>query len=179
MTKQSVELSRFLKDSRWIWLPQTNNLNQYGDFRAVFSLTEPADTKLYISADSHYAVYLNGALLPAAQYPDYPNYKVVDVLDISTWVRPGENVLAVVGYHQGEDSSVYRLGDPGLLFGREKNRFYIATRPFCAAPVPLIAAVRWSAFPDSFLFPSAIGRQGRMAGKKAAIKWVRIGFPSG
>lgn len=116
MTKQSVELSRFLKDSRWIWLPQTNNLNQYGDFRAVFSLTEPADTKLYISADSHYAVYLNGALLPAAQYPDYPNYKVVDVLDISTWVRPGENVLAVVGYHQGEDSSVYRLGDPGLLF---------------------------------------------------------------
>lgn len=116
MTEQNVELSRFLEKSRWIWLPKEDNLNQYGDFRATFSLTDQENTCLYISADSHYAVYLNGMLLPASQYPDYPNYKVVDVLDISRWVQPGENVLAIVGYHQGEDSSVYRLGNPGLLF---------------------------------------------------------------
>lgn len=116
MTDQNVELSRYLKKSRWIWLPKEDNLNQYGDFRTVFSVADREGTRLYISADSQYAVYLNGMLLPASQYADYPDYKVVDVLDISPWLRQGENVLAIVGYHQGEDSSVYRLGNPGVLF---------------------------------------------------------------
>lgn len=116
MTDQNVELSCFLKKSRWVWLPKEDNLNQYGDFRAVFSVAEPEGTRLFISADSQYAVYLNGSLLPFSQYPDYPAYKVVDVLEISGWLHPGENVLAIVGYHQGEDSSVYRRGNPGVLF---------------------------------------------------------------
>jgi len=116
MTNQNTELSHYLAKSQWIWLPKEDNLNQYGDFRVTFSLSTKENTRLYISADSQYAVYLNGVLIPASQYPDYPNYKVVDVLDVSRWVRSGENVLAIVGYHQGEDSSVYRLGNPGLLF---------------------------------------------------------------
>jgi len=134
MTDRNAELSCFLKESRWIWLPKEDNLNQYGDFRVCFSVETPEETRLYISADSNYAVYLNGRLLPASQYPDYPNYKVVDVLDLSERLRSGENVLAIVGYHQGEDSSVYRLGHPGLLFAVWQGERLIARsdeRVFC------------------------------------------------
>ena len=55
------------------------------------------------------ALCRDGKPLAASQYADYPNYKVYDEVDITDLVNVGDNVLAVIGYAQGEDSSVYRL----------------------------------------------------------------------
>ena len=101
--------------ARWIWLPLPEQVNQYGDFRQTFTLPETVTSvRLHISADSRYAAFINGKELPASQVADYPQYKVYDTVDITAWVRPGENAVAVLGYSQGEDSSVYRLGRRAL-----------------------------------------------------------------
>lgn len=105
-----------LQNARWIWLPE-EGINQYADFRQSFTLPEsPGMVTLYISADSRYAVYINGCHVPASQYADYPHYKVYDTVDITDYVHAGSNVLAVVGYFQGEDCSVYRVGQAGVWF---------------------------------------------------------------
>lgn len=103
------------KCARWIWA-ETEENNQYVEFRCEFFLRDVKPMKLWISVDSRYAVYLNGLYVPGFQYADYPKYKVYDELDITHAVRPGKNVLAIVGYYQGESSSVYLHGQAGLIF---------------------------------------------------------------
>lgn len=117
MQLRNHRLTDRLSSAKWIWLPGESDVNQYVDFRCPFQLASgTADTHLYISADSKYAIYINGTLLPASQYADYPFYKTADEIDISSFVKNGENILSVIGYYQGEDSSVYRLGPAGLIF---------------------------------------------------------------
>ena len=103
--------------ARWIWHQPSEGLNCYADFRRTFCL--PANggkVTLYISADARYTAFVNGKPLAASQYADYPNYKVYDEVDITDLVSVGDNVLAVIGYAQGEDSSVYRLEKAGVWF---------------------------------------------------------------
>ena len=116
-----------LDRARWIWLPLPEQINQYGDFRQAFTLPETVGSvRLHISADSRYAAFINGGELLASQFADYPAYKAYDTMDITALVHPGENVLAVLGYCQGEDSSVYRLGTPGVIFAVEADGAVVA-----------------------------------------------------
>lgn len=101
--------------AHWIWA-ESEQTNQYVDFRSEFFISNVNLVKLMISADSRYAVFVNGEYVPGFQYADYPNYKVYDELDITDKVKPGKNVLSIVGYYQGESSSVYFKGRAGLLF---------------------------------------------------------------
>lgn len=102
----------------WLWLPEGESVNQYAEFRKEFSIDTLTSEKamLHISADSRYVAYLNGEYLPLSQFADYPNYKVYDSFDISKNLKKGKNALCVIAYYQGEDSSVYRRGDAGLMF---------------------------------------------------------------
>lgn len=103
--------------ARWIWHEPSVGLNCYADFRRPFDLpAESGKVTLFISADSRYTAFVNGKALTASQYADYSTYKVYDEVDITDLVQKGENVLAVVGYAQGEDSSVYRLEQAGVWF---------------------------------------------------------------
>src|SRR3990172_7455149 len=105
--------------AEWLWIPEEEHLpNQYAQFRHEFILDGPADgkAKLFISADSDYAVWLNGELAGFGQYDDYPDDKVYDALSVDAMLRPGRNILCVSVYYQGEGSSQYIKGDPGLIY---------------------------------------------------------------
>lgn len=102
-------------NARWIW-DKAEEINQYVDFRSEFYIHNTDRVQLIISVDSRYAVFVNGEYVPGFQYADYPNYKVYDELDITDRVNIGKNVLSIVGYYQGESSSVYYKGRAGLIF---------------------------------------------------------------
>ena len=119
--------NRYLQKAKWIWTTDFTTINQYADFRLPFCLPEVfSRVQLLISADSHYAACVNGQMVPASQYADYPAYKVYDSVDITDMLHSGENVLTVIGYCQNEDSSVYRCGKPGILFAVEADDVLIA-----------------------------------------------------
>ncbi|HZJ83676.1 MAG TPA: family 78 glycoside hydrolase catalytic domain [Clostridia bacterium] len=88
------------------------------EFRHEFNLHHIGehDYKLYISADTDYVVWLNGSFLACGQYSDYPQDKVYDVLDVKSFIRTGKNALCVLVYYQGESSSTYLKGEPGLWY---------------------------------------------------------------
>ena len=102
--------------ARWIWTAPTEEPNQYAAFRQSFSWSGESAVQLYISADSQFAAFINGQHIPLSQYADYPADKVYEQADINDQLHPGVNVLCILGYCQGESSSVYRRGQPGLLF---------------------------------------------------------------
>lgn len=105
--------------ARWIWPASMNGKpNQY--VQVLHELELPAesrgDAELAISADTNYAVWMNGEFAGFGQWSDYPDDKTFDLVDLKAWARPGANRLCILAWYQGESSSQYRQGDAGLLY---------------------------------------------------------------
>jgi len=115
-----------------------SNLNEYVEFLHEFYVSSTDvnvdNTILYISADSDYAVFLNGKFINCGQYDDFPDRKVYDVLDLSYNLQHGKNVLAIAVYYQGEGSFQYKKGNPGLIYllkRGDKEICYSSSQTLC------------------------------------------------
>ncbi|MCQ2431497.1 MAG: hypothetical protein MJ175_02710 [Clostridia bacterium] len=104
--------------SKWLWNQRYKSAeNQYLDFYENFRLETPAEKYiLHISADSNYAVYVNGKLAAFGQYADYENYKIYDTVDLSGMFRPGDNELKITVHSTGRNFSTYRIAQPGIIY---------------------------------------------------------------
>ena len=102
-------------DSKWIWPACEAGRDQYAEFYQAFDM-RAAKAELRISADSNYAVYVNGVLAASDQYPDFPHYKVYDVLSLTPYCRQGANHLAIVVWHYGGSNMSYVPGRAALRY---------------------------------------------------------------
>ncbi len=108
-----------MKKAQWIWQNREPKADEHADFFCRFEYTPNASGEravIKISADSDYALYLNGALVDFGQYADFPYYKVFDEIDVTDKLSEGENTLAVEAWYFGEHTSTYYKGDAGLWF---------------------------------------------------------------
>lgn len=110
-----LTMNEIFNNAMMLWNGQ-DGVNQYLRFIHSFNLSKTEHLKLFITADTNYAVWLNGHFAGAGQYADYPDYKVYDEMDVSDYAKTGENRLCILGYSANEDSSVTRKGQPGVLF---------------------------------------------------------------
>lgn len=109
-------MSDFLKEARWIWCNDHPLADEYGEFVETFSYNG-GSALLNISADSNYAVYLNGELIAFGQYADFPYDKVYDSIDITAHCHKGKNRLGIMVWYYGiSDSQVYYPGKAALLY---------------------------------------------------------------
>ncbi len=98
--------------------PVDNNLrNRHILFRKSFEVTEAKNARVFVTADDYYKLYLNGEFVgqgPAAGTPEHTYYNEIDV---SRFIKPGHNVIAVHTYYQGLVNRVWVSGDNrhGLL----------------------------------------------------------------
>ncbi|MFR1518144.1 MAG: family 78 glycoside hydrolase catalytic domain [Clostridia bacterium] len=104
--------------SKWIWAKDCPfSENCYCEFTEIFTVEDPAiPVSVRISADSQYALWVNGQFADFGQYADYPEYKVFDTIDISHYIADGTNEMRILAYYQGTDSSTYRSGPAGIIF---------------------------------------------------------------
>lgn len=102
--------------ARWVWCTTDPQPDEYGEFIDQFQY-EAGVVLLRISADSNYAVYVNGELATWGQYADFPYYKVYDEVDITAYCKIGVNRLAIIVWYYGiETTQVYYPGKAGLLY---------------------------------------------------------------
>lgn len=93
-------------------------------FRKLFACNEAIKKAvIYISADDYYKLYINGQFVaqgPAASYHHIYNYNEIDV---SEYLKQGENLIAVHTLYQGLINRVWQSGDNrhGLIFDLEVN----------------------------------------------------------
>ena len=105
------------EQAKWIWCGTEAQADEYAEFYSSFYYNEGEKAELLISADSNYAVYINGVLATFGQYADFPYDKVYDAVDVSSFCKLGENHLAVVVWYYGIDTtSVYHPGNAALVF---------------------------------------------------------------
>ncbi len=100
-----------------IWDNRVPSPNSYVRILRSFVISNPPPTAtLYITADSNYTVWINGRFVGFDQYGDFPFDKVYDTYDVRSFLRQGENVIAILGYCTDEDCSVYCRGVAGVSF---------------------------------------------------------------
>lgn len=69
--------------------------NCYCQFLEKFTVAEAGlPVLVHISADSQYALWVNGQFVDFGQYADYPEYKVFDEIAITAFVTEGTNELS-------------------------------------------------------------------------------------
>lgn len=107
--------------ANWIWirgLPFGDNIMLCA--RKSFTLDQkPTETKLYITADSHYSLWVNGEFIGRGPARCAPHHQSFDVLDIASKLKAGKNVIAVKVHHTDYTESYVDQPRPGLLFQLE------------------------------------------------------------
>ena len=86
---------KYFEHSKWIWCGDMPSADEYGEFFSSF-IYSGGEIFISISADSNYALYLNGKLCTFGQYADFPYDKVYDTVDIALFCINGENILAII-----------------------------------------------------------------------------------
>lgn len=88
------------KKSKWIWISNELNKDEYGEFFTSF-YCESSNAECRISCDGDYTLFVNGNMVESNQYGDFEHYKVFDEIDISKYIKRGENTFAVLVWHFG------------------------------------------------------------------------------
>ena len=89
--------------AKWIWHPQ-ESYREYNDTvfaRKSFSLPGVSSARLIITADTRYRLSINGTWVndgPCRSWPDHYQY---DVLDVASYLKPGENTIEVIAKYFG------------------------------------------------------------------------------
>lgn len=126
-----------IKNCNWIWADGVPlEENYYIDIRKS-CYVDRADPKarLSICVDTDYCLWLNNIFVNCGQFGDLPDYRHYDVLDIGQHLMAGDNILTLTCYHQGRDSSRYRVGKPGVIFMLENNGQQIQSDLSCKVRV--------------------------------------------
>ena len=105
------------KNTKWIWLADKRfQVNHWVEFRQTVELDNVERAQFIIAADTSYQLWINDQLVDDAYFSEFPEDKYYHAIDVSSYLRKGENCIAVLGYHQGVSTSRYVAGKPGILF---------------------------------------------------------------
>jgi len=102
------------ENAKWIWIDE-NSADLYAEFYACFK-TETAALTVNISSDSDYTLFINGRYASSGQYGDFEHYKSYDTVDISPYLVPGENSIAILAWHFGTDLQRHYKQTAGVIF---------------------------------------------------------------
>jgi hypothetical protein len=101
--------------SKWIWKDGFEGFDLYCDFYDSFHY-DGGKASLKVSADTNYALYINGVFLESGQYADYPHYKIYDELDVTEYCKKGTNHIAITVWYHGKATLCYYPGKPSLRY---------------------------------------------------------------
>ncbi|XID90173.1 alpha-L-rhamnosidase N-terminal domain-containing protein [Paenibacillaceae bacterium WGS1546] len=106
-------------NARWIWVEDSQRgNNQFVEARGVVDVSAlPGRASLRVTANQEYLLYVNGIETGRGPSPSDNGSQYYDEYDISRLLRPGNNVVAIVGYNFGTDAIVtgQRQGPGGIL----------------------------------------------------------------
>ena len=161
--------------AEWIWANERAVIpNSWAALRKDFTVSEiDGEAIAYVSADTKYWLWINGELVvfegsytggpspvkPAPRVDNFPiaSHKYYDAIDISPYLKEGENTIAALAWYYGDNGTKgthISTGRPGFLFQAQigdqlivsdaswKAKAHIAYQPVEKKPPFRIAA--WS-----------------------------------
>ncbi len=103
--------------AKWIWLKDEpeSSINLRVLARKTFTLGDFDRAELAVTADTQYRLFVNGKWVNDGPTRAFPWKYSFDRIDVSKFLKPGKNVLAVWVQHHGEGTFHSLVTRPGLL----------------------------------------------------------------
>ncbi len=98
-------------DAHWIKVPGQQDL-EFGvyHFRKSFNLTtQPSEFIIHVSADNRYKLYVNGEFVGLGPSRGDLFHWNFETLDISSYLKPGDNVIAAVVWQFGKERPMAQM----------------------------------------------------------------------
>ncbi|PHR61529.1 MAG: hypothetical protein COA47_05710 [Robiginitomaculum sp.] len=87
---------------------RSDGVNRWHLFRRRFSLASTVGhAKLSITVDGRYQLFINGQRLGRGPARSSPRFQIYDVHDVASYLKEGENVIAVLVHTYGVDTAWY------------------------------------------------------------------------
>ena len=106
--------------SKWIWKQGEVDADEYVEFYQSLNW-KGDDCSIRLSCDGDYTLFVNGKYVASNQYGDFELYKVYDQINITEYLKQGENHIAILVWYFGLDSSRYAKAPAGLIFEIEED----------------------------------------------------------
>lgn len=90
--------------------------NQHILFRNTFHVKQLETTTILITADDYYKLYINGEFVSQGPSPSYQFHYYYNEIDITQYLKEGDNTIAVHTYYQGLINRVWVSGDLRHMF---------------------------------------------------------------
>ncbi len=111
-----VNKSEMQWHAEWIWYEPASKENSFLLGRRPFRLDSvPPECPVTLSADTAYKLFVNGTLVCRGPVRSGGRYRYYDQIDISPFLVPGENVLAVLVHHYGFTNFRYLKSRAGFI----------------------------------------------------------------
>jgi len=102
------------KDTKWIWTEDVHE-NQFVATKKVIKLDKIKATSINIFADTKYKLYVNGRFVNSGPAPFRKPFVQVDKLDITHFLKKGNNIIFIVGYFVGCNTKYNTVDKPGMI----------------------------------------------------------------
>lgn len=104
----------------WVWVCADEKPNAYIELTRSVALASTCERAwLAASATASFQLWINGEFVWMGPPREVPPYFYTDVINISPYLRPGDNELRIVAHHQGEACSYHIPSFAGLLLQGE------------------------------------------------------------
>lgn len=113
----------FFRQLERVKLDCTEHRNRHILFRKEFQCPAFQKAMVYISADDYYKLYINGVFVVQGPTPAYHFQYNYNVVDVTPYLKAGNNVIAVHTLYQGLINRTWQSGDHrhGLIFDLEAD----------------------------------------------------------
>ena len=107
--------------AKWIWINDSPKPDEYAVFEEEFEFSGDK-TVFTVSAETDYVLYVNGVLAGFAQFPNYPDTKYFDELDITPLCKKTKNRFTLTGRHEGARSLTHIQSGAGVIFSLDTDK---------------------------------------------------------
>ena len=107
--------------ANWIWgKGEQSPRNFYLYARKEVEIPAPVErAKFNLTADSRYQLFINGRLMGRGPARSDPRWQSYDTYEVSSYLHPGKNIIAVLIHHYGVTTSNHIPGRGAFLFQGE------------------------------------------------------------
>ena len=96
----------------WIWNSSDFDKDEYTEFLDRFEY-RGGKAECLLSCRDDYSLFINGKFVASNQYSDFDHYKIYDRLDLTPYLREGNNVFALLVWYCGGHSMRFCFSDRG------------------------------------------------------------------
>ncbi len=103
------------ENAKWIWTGREYGNNNYAEFceKIVY---DGGNVNVRFSVSGEYTLFVNGEYVQSVQYADFECYKVYEDVDITPYLKKGENYVCFLCVYWSKSGMRWNTPEPGLIY---------------------------------------------------------------